>query len=109
MSSRTRLLLVDLDNTMYDWVRFFVPSMIAMAGEICRALSVDEASVLRELRSVYGQHGSVEYAFCVQALPSVARLPVARRRALVNRCRKAFREARSEHLVTYPGVPETLC
>lgn len=108
MSRRTRLVLVDLDNTLYDWVRFFVPAMLAMTAEICRDLSADEASILGELRSVYARHGSVEYAFCVQALPSVARLPLARRRALVNRSREAFSEARNEHLVTYPGVPETL-
>src|SRR4051794_27329890 len=106
MSNRTRLVLVDLDNTLYDWVRFFVPSMLAMAREICRELSVDEASVLRELRAVYARHGSVEYAFCVQALPSVAPLPVARRRALVSSCRAVFSKARSEHLVTYPRVQE---
>jgi phosphoglycolate phosphatase len=80
VSSRTRLILVDLDNTLYDWVAFFVPSMPAMLSELCDMLDARMEDLLSELRSVYERHGLVEYAFSIQALPSVGALPPERRR-----------------------------
>jgi phosphoglycolate phosphatase len=108
MRTSTRLILLDLDNTLYDWVACFVPSMIAVVNTVRDAVEADLDRLLDEFRSVYVTHRSVEYAFCVQALPSVAHLSKASQQALVDRARAAFRAAREAHLVAYPGVPETL-
>jgi phosphoglycolate phosphatase-like HAD superfamily hydrolase len=108
VKSSTRLVLVDLDNTLYDWVAFFVPSLLAMVDTVREATEADRDQLLREFKTVYSRHGSVEYSFCVQALPSVAALSLYRRKALVRRCRAAFLASRQSHLIAYPGVPETL-
>lgn len=108
VGDRTSLLLVDLDNTLYDWVGFFAPAMQAMITELCAATGADPANVHDELRAVFTRHRSIEYAFCVQATPMVADMAVTHRRAVVERCRHAFRQARDEHLTLYPGVAETL-
>jgi phosphoglycolate phosphatase len=102
------LVLIDLDNTLYDWVAFFVPSMLAMLDELCVELSAEPDQLREELRSVFKQHGSVEYSFCLQALPAVARLPLRRQRVAIERGHQAFAAARDKHLVSYPGVRETL-
>lgn len=108
MSSRVRLVLLDLDNTLYDWVAFFVPSMLAMVKTLAAALNVQPDGLVPEFRSVYTEHDSVEYSFAVQRLPCVARLPISERRIIVDRCRLAFLDARAERLVAYPGVLDTL-
>ena len=108
MSRRTRVVLIDLDNTVYDWVAFFVPSMVAMIDELCAELDADHDRLLGELRSVFRKHRSVEYPFCLQALPSVAGLPLGHRNDVVERGHRAFSAARDKHLVSYPGVHEAL-
>ena len=83
--------------------------MSAMLSKLCDMLDARMEDLLSELRSVYERHGSVEYTFSIQALPSVAALPPELRLTVVDHCRQAFSTARDEHLVAYPGVPETLC
>lgn len=39
-----KLLISDLDDTLYDWTGFFVPAFYAMADEIARMTGIDEKS-----------------------------------------------------------------
>lgn len=106
--SKTRVVVVDLDNTLYDWVGFYVPALLAMVDTLSESLSEGTDVILKQLSDVYRDHGSLEYAFAVQALPVTRRLSPREAASLVRRVRGVFATARDQHLRPYEGVPEAL-
>ncbi|SRR6266404_1227656 len=107
-----RLLITDLDNTLYDWVTYFANAFRAMVNELAVILSVEEERLLDEFQIVHQRYGNSEQPFAVFELPSVrerfgdlskAELFEALRTPLA-----AFRAARSKHLSLYPSVRPTL-
>jgi len=107
-----RLLVTDLDNTLYDWVSFFVPSFYAMIDEAVRILGADREQLLDEMRDVHRWYGNSEQPFALLDAPSVhKRLPELSRagRALkLDAAFHAFNSVRKRTLALYPGVLETL-
>lgn len=104
----TRVVIVDLDNTLYDWVEFYVSAFEAMIAELAGTLHADEGELIDQFRDVYRQHGSVEYAFATQKIAACVALGPNERRAVVDTARQAFGRARNENLHCYSGVAETL-
>lgn len=106
--SRPKALLLDLDNTLYDWVAYFAPALRGM----CRALSeesgITSETLFNEFRAVFKLHGTVEYSFALQELPSLMALhPDESSTDLVSRYRQVievFQHRRRVFLRPYPGV-----
>jgi FMN phosphatase YigB (HAD superfamily) len=107
MTSRT-VLLVDIDNTLYDWPRFYAPSLRAMIHALSRELSISEEQLYDECKAIFAQHGSLEYAFVIQELDSVRRLPVEEIQRLIKVGRGAFNRVSRKQLQPYDGVRDTL-
>jgi phosphoglycolate phosphatase len=107
-----KLLITDLDNTLYDWVTYFANSFRAMVKDMAVTLGFDEEKLLDEFKVVHQHHGNSEYPFAVFELPSVReRFPDASRAELLDQLKsplEAFRAARAKHLKLYPGVLDTL-
>ena len=107
-----RLLITDLDNTLYDWVSYFALSFRAMVRELSLLLSIDEETLKDEFKAVHQLHGSSEYPFAILELPSVrAHFRSAPRSQVFHHLRKpldAFNQSRNKHLSLYPSVMETL-
>jgi FMN phosphatase YigB (HAD superfamily) len=103
-----RIILTDVDNTLYDWVAFFAPSFRAMVYALVRELRLPEEQVYREFKQVFARHGSLEYAFLIQELDSVRGRSVEDIRYLVRTGRGAFLRVQRSRLRPYPGVVETL-
>jgi len=112
MTSRVKLIITDVDNTLYDWVGFYVPCFLAMVSEISRVSGIDEESLKRSFQRLHRRHGTSEYAFAVEELDVLNDLHPTL--SAVERLRKygsaiqAFRDCRRERLQLYPGVAETL-
>ena len=102
------LILADLDNTLYDWARFFAPSFRAMVDVLRRELAIPEEQVYAEFKTVFARHGSLEYAFAIQELDSVRSLPTEKVSDLIRQGRGAFLHVQRNKLKVYPGVYETL-
>ena len=66
-----KLLITDLDNTLYDWVTFFTSSFRGMIEELTKLLDVDEEILFAEFRAVHQKYGNSEQPFAVLELPSV--------------------------------------
>ena len=66
-----KLLVSDLDDTIYDWSGFFVPAFYAMADEIAAITGIDEDALLDEYRMTHQRLGSVEYPYATLQLPSI--------------------------------------
>ena len=78
---------VDFDNTLYDWVGFFVPAIFAMLAEAARILSVDLDTLVEQLRLVNTQYDDTEHPFALLDTPVVTEslAPMSIRRRFVPR------------------------
>lgn len=107
-----RLLVTDLDNTLYDWVGFFAKAFRAMVDEAVKVIGVDREVLLDELQAVHRRHHESERPWSLLETPAVlARWPnksVDERRQQLDDAFHAFNRVRLEHLHLYPGVAETL-
>ena len=107
-----RLLITDLDNTLYDWVTYFAHSFRAMVEQLAVTLDVAEETLLDEFKVVHQHYGNSEHPFAMFELPSVQRrFPNSSRQKLLVELQspiEAFRSAREKHLQLYAGVSDTL-
>jgi FMN phosphatase YigB (HAD superfamily) len=110
--SDVRLIITDLDNTLYDWVTFFGTSFSAMAEELATFLELPIEQIYREFKVIHQHYGNSEQPFAILELPSVRRrFPTANREellAILSGPLKAFNSARKKHLKLYPTVAQTL-
>jgi phosphoglycolate phosphatase len=107
-----RLLVCDLDNTLYDWVSFFVPAFYAMVDSAVGILCCDREQLLDDLRIVHQKYHDSEHPFALLETTTVNRvLPnysVDERREILDPAFKAFNSVRKQNLRLYPGVEQTL-
>lgn len=107
-----RLLMTDLDNTLYDWVTFFAKSFAAMTKELSLLLDVDEETILDQFKAVHQRHGNSEHPFAIFELPVVREnfgdVPKAQLLEELRRPLDAFNTVRRKELRLYDGVEETL-
>ena len=66
-----KLLITDLDDTLYSWTGFYIPAFYAMAEKVSHLTGIGMEQLLDEYRSVHQEKGSVEYPFATLRLPSV--------------------------------------
>ena len=107
-----RLLITDLDDTLYSWIGFFIPTFYEMVDELASLLKKDKEELLKEYRCVHQEKGSVEYPYATTLLPSVqAAYPDCSQQELVKLLDPVFlrfNASRNKNLQLYPNVMETL-
>lgn len=108
MNAQKHVILVDIDNTLYDWPKFFAPSFRAMCHALTRVLDVPQDELFRDFKSVYAHHDTLEYAFSIQELNVVKGMDRADVDELIRIGRGAFSKVKKHHLQPYPGVIEGL-
>lgn len=108
----TKLLITDLDNTLYDWVSFFYKSFDEMLREIENITKLPREILLNEFKEVHQKHHNTEHPFAALELPSVQRaLKSSSREQLytyLDPAFHAFNRARKKYLKSYPEVVDTL-
>jgi FMN phosphatase YigB (HAD superfamily) len=70
----TKVVFVDLDNTLYDWLGFFGPAFRGLCTHLSELSGLHVDQLYDEFKGVFTEHGSVEYTFALQELPSLRRL-----------------------------------
>ena len=106
-----RAVVTDLDNTLYPWVDYIVPSLEAMVASLVATTGLPRIKIVQSLKAVYAKHESNEYPFAIQEsdlFEPYAQDPDSFLMLVVDPARRAFREARERYLKPYPGVAETL-
>lgn len=106
-----RAVVTDLDNTLYSWVDYIVPSLEAMVASLLETTGRPRIDIVQSLKAVYAHHESNEYPFAIQesSLFHPYRRDFDSFDALVVRpAQRAFSDARRRYLKPYPGVKETL-
>src|SRR5216683_3756818 len=112
MADNIKLLITDLDNTLFDWLSSFVPAFYAMIEVAAKILSIDQEQLLDEMKAVHQRYHNSEQPFALLETQTVAhKYPHATelaRKDLLAEAFRAFNEVRKSNLKLYPGVRETL-
>ena len=107
-----KLFVTDIDNTLFDWVGYYVVAIRALLAEVEAITRVPKAQLYCEARDVFTAHASIEYPFVVQELPSVIQHfgddIDGMLRQVVNPARAAFLAAGAVKLTPFAGVVATL-
>ena len=107
-----RLLVCDLDNTLYDWVRYFVSAFYPMVDEVVRITNCDRNLLLDDFRDVHRKHHDSEHPFAVLETRIIQEHFAGQsRREIAQRLYPAFHVfnvRRKQTLQLYPGVREAL-
>ena len=107
-----KLLVCDLDNTLYDWVSYFVPSFYAMVDKVLELTDWDREHLLDEFQQVHEKHHDSEHPFALLETASVkAMFPDGNLKAAKDHFDEAFHafnSMRKKTLVPFPNVHETL-
>ncbi|PSU95695.1 HAD family hydrolase [Photobacterium kishitanii] len=107
-----KLLITDLDNTLYDWVTFYSQSFEAMALALSKRINVPLDIILSEYKEVHQRFGNTEKPFATLELPSVIKyFNCADKEYLQKELTSvfgAFSAKRKETLKLYPNVRKTL-
>lgn len=102
-------LIVDLDNTLFDWVGLWHATFTALMDEVTRLTDYRLEDLESEIRSVHQKHGTSEYAFLLSHLKALEPYRTGRpaheafESAIV-----AARVARRAKLCLYPTVADSL-
>jgi len=109
MSRNVNVVITDLDNTLFDWFEAWFNSFSAMLDKLVVESGVSRDLLIQEIKSVHEKHGTSEYAFLIEELPSLRRLhPDGNLIEIYDESIHEFRRARKKHLRLYPTVLETL-
>lgn len=107
-----RLLITDLDDTLYDWLGFFIPSFYAMIDEVVKITGIPKEILIEEYKTKHQYYGSVEYPFVTLELPSVLKkykdLTTCEIKEVLSEAFHRFNSVRKEKLKLYEGVENTL-
>ena len=111
MPSR-RLLVCDLDNTLYDWVGYFVPSFYAMVDRVVEITGCGREKLLDDFREVHQKHGDSEEPFALLETNTIKKLyrdslPQVILKTL-DPAFHAFNSSRKKNLKLHTNVRETL-
>ena len=66
-----KMLITDLDNTLYDWVTFFSKAFKAMVKELSAIVDTAEDQLLDEFKALHQHYNNTEQPFTILELPSV--------------------------------------
>ena len=111
-TSQVELFVTDIDNTLFDWVSYYVHSFEAMMQVVEEKIGVPYKILASEAREVFSNQGSIEYPFLIQELPSVCKYYGADIDKMlveaVNPGRDKFLQVAESYLAPYDGVLDTL-
>ncbi len=109
---RTALLVTDIDNTLFDWVAYYVNAFTALLEKVGQLTNVPYATLAEESKQVFIAHGSIEYPFLAQELPAVIKHCGDDIDGMLNDvvrpARDEFLKAAEPFLRPYPAVIDSL-
>lgn len=107
-----RLIITDLDNTLYDWVTYFASAFTAMVDVLVEILQVEREVLLDNFKQVHQSLGDSEVPYAALLLNCVReRFPDASAVEIANNLQpafEAFSRQREQSLKLYDGVRDTL-
>jgi phosphoglycolate phosphatase len=109
MAERKKVLITDLDNTLFDWVHLWHGCFSAMIEKAVEISGVPFDVLKPEIRAAHQRHGTSEYSFLLEEMPSIA--ASLSRQEILEKFKPAidaYRIERRRRLQLFPTVAETL-
>ncbi len=109
MRKQKTTLITDLDNTLFDWVELWIKCFSSMLEGIVVISGVSKEKLIPEIRRVHQKHGTSEYSFLIEELPSLQ--PILKGRPATEVFAdpiKEYQRTRRIQLRLYSTVAETL-
>ncbi|MEM9707994.1 MAG: HAD family hydrolase [Pseudomonadota bacterium] len=107
--SEKSILITDLDNTLFDWVDIWYRSFSAMLDSVVATTGIDRDKLIPEIRRVHQRHGTSEYAFLLEEVPSLVEYCNGRDPVDVfEDAIRSYRSTRKEALKLFYGVMDSL-
>lgn len=105
-----KVVITDLDNTLFDWFNTWYESFSAMLDETSKISGISKAELIEEIRPIHQKYGTAEYAFVLEEIPKLQSMYKSKEeiRKAMSPAINAFRNARQKNLVLYPTVIDTL-
>jgi phosphoglycolate phosphatase len=105
-----RLVVTDMDGTLYSWIDYIVPAVESMVDAVGKATGFPRLKVVQSLKAVYSKYESNEYPFALQESSLYAEFPEfgSFDKLVIEPARMAFAEARRKYLKPYKTVVDTL-
>ena len=109
MKPRISTVITDLDNTLFDWVAVWHRSFKAMLDRLVEDSGLAQEVLEDEFKTIFRRHGTSEYAFAIEELPSLQRKhPGENLAQRYEPAIHAYNSARRASLSLYPTVLDTL-
>lgn len=107
--ARTRVLVTDLDNTLWDWFAAWHASFSGMLNALVEDSGVPRPVLETEIKALHQRYGTTEYSNLLGEVPSlIAAARGVEPWKVFPRAVEILREERRAHTVLYPGVQESL-
>lgn len=108
MKRNISVVIMDLDNTLYDWVDIWYRSFKSFLNVLVEQSGLPQERLEQEIRKIFQKYGTSEYSFVIQEIPSLKELhPNEDLVTKYDDAIHAYRKARSK-IQLYPTVMETL-
>jgi phosphoglycolate phosphatase len=106
---KARLLITDLDNTLFDWFSIWHASFASLMDAVSIVSGLPMDRLLADARTVHQRHGTSEYSFLLNEMACLKALhPNQEIGAVYADAIHQFRSARKSTMRLYPGVMATL-
>lgn len=107
-----KVLITDLDDTLYSWIDFFIPSFYAMIDEVHAITDIKKETLVEEYKQVHQKYRNVEHPFSTLELPSIldkySNLSKTEIKEVLGEAFHKFNSVRKLTLKLFPNVYETL-
>lgn len=104
-----KLVITDLDNTLYDWFIPWYKSFRVMLDEVLEHTAIEEKTLLSDIKKIHEKHGTSEYAFdfLLKEL-TILKDDYPEKSEQLEELRHKFYKTKKDYLKLYPGVLDTL-
>lgn len=98
-------LIIDLDNTIFDWFAVWYASFNPIYEEVLRVSNLPAEEIEKDIRSIHQMRRTSEYTFLLEEMKSLAEIRKKDDiRIVFQEAIESARQARDQNLKLYPGV-----
>lgn len=108
-----KLVVIDVDFTCWNWAPYLFYSTQAMLKKVSQITGISVDNLKKEAKEVFYEHGTLEYPFLIQSLPSVKKCYAGVSfehflEGCLHPAMNCFKEFAKDYFRCFPTVPETL-
>ena len=101
---KKRVLITDVDNTLFDWQEIWFECFSTLANEAMRISGIGPEKFYAEASVIHQKYGTSEYAFLLEEMPSIKAQYGDKALDVLAPAIEAFRLKRRSVLKLYDGV-----